>query len=412
MASEASAKEKLADFELEDRQRHARAQHHLTTADRFAYRLGRSARHVDEHTLKAQIAAENDWIDRRLQWIEETYQSLRAQERDLLAHVAYALAMFFGLSILIAALLVDYRIIHEFWSRAVMDQFGRLPASLKSSVYFKSGQVVFATLAFHFMLETVGERGRKIFVGFIFILTFIMLLGIGLIVANNWLPAGSTLFGVDLHRAASSGKDILASLGLASETRAPQTSGFGADDVSNIRTIVWLGSLSLIFIVVTGVGSLSLRNAVHNFQKMSGAETNDWGPERDAGGLRGSRSEKIEQLKVQGKRYGMDVENEGARNFDTELAERRRSIEKRMLDFASSYAEGLHDYQTAFFGLFATAREPKARTLLTELKETMGVIEPFIAGHIANRSAAIADASDRDNIVKLRERRRTGTDRR
>lgn len=403
MASEGSARELMAEYDG-DPQLHKGLLGlgpSMAVKDRLAYRLGRGGREVNEHILKAKIASVSDSVTRLILRIKSEFVKLRSQESDLLAHIAYIVAIFFGLTVLVAALLVDYRIIHEFWTRAVMDELGKVPASLKSSVYFKSGQVVFATLAFHFMLETVGEAGRRAFVLFIFALTFAMLLGIGFIVANNWLPAGSQLFGVDLHAAGRAGHDILAQLGLPSTAPAAEAGGSQlASNLNTARTLIFLGSLSMIFVIVTGVGSLALRNAVHNFQKLSGADTNDLGsPGAASLGLRGSRRQQLAQLKVWGERFGIMLETEPQRGKDIDDArrefnqnngrlavERRAIIRKGLLDFADSYAVGLHDWQSAFFGASSAAREARARELLQRFGETMeglmgGYIDEYVASH-------------------------------
>jgi hypothetical protein len=365
----------------------------VAVRDRLAYGRGRSGKEVSEHVLKAVIANLSEEITHHIYDLKSAFARLQSQGSDKLAIMAYVVAIIFGLAVLGTALFVDYKIIHEFWARAVMDEFGKMPRSLASSVYFKSAQVIFATLAFHFMLEAVGETGRKVFVLFIFALTFTMLLGIGLIIANNWLPPGSQLFGVDLHAAARSGQDVLAALGLPSQAVAPTNGPLSVADVKTAQTMIWLGSLSLIFIIVTGVGSLCLRNAVHNFQKLSGAEMNDLASP-GAGALRGSRRERLSELEVRLWRFGVvpdqgpprrlkgglsEARDEHGGNRAREIRARGELIRKHLLDFADSYAAGLHDYQTAFFGTFNAQREAKAKELLVGFGNTL---DPLLHGYV------------------------------
>jgi hypothetical protein len=404
--------------------------------DRLAYRLGRSGKEINEHILKAKVAAINENVTRRILDLRLEFASLRAQEGDLLGHIASIVAIFFGLTVLVAALLVDYRIIHEFWTRAVMDELGRVPASLRSSVYFKSGQVVFATLAFHFMLDTVGEAGRKVFKIFLFILTFAMLLGIGYIVASNWLPPGSALFGVDLHAAARSGQDVLAQLGLPSDTKTAPGGTQLADNLNTLRTLIWLGSLSMIFIIVTGVGALSLRNAVHSFQVLSGAEAQDFRPSGNAGArvmrrrrLNVSRKERMEQLKIEADRFGIQldaprVRSEGIENSPQDYnqnngrlaMERRAIIRKGLLDFADSYAAGLHDWQSGFFGIGRAAREERARDLLQSLGVTLERLNGYVEEYVASHSIPYLDKPEKPakrsspSLAWSRDDERSGTD--
>ncbi|NWH07619.1 MAG: hypothetical protein HXY22_03050, partial [Alphaproteobacteria bacterium] len=90
-------------------------------------------------------------------------------------------------SMLIAglALFVDYHIIEaDVWTRALADEFGVVPDAMQTSVVFKSLQVVFATLAIHFMLKITGTVGRYALVVIVFILSTVMVAGLGVIVAN------------------------------------------------------------------------------------------------------------------------------------------------------------------------------------------------------------------------------------
>lgn len=358
-------------------------------AKRFAYDLGRRGHAVNEYTLKKIISEKDFQVIQEIEFINARFKSLEGNDFNILTHVRHSLAMFFGLIIVVGALLVDYRIIHEFWTRVAMDEVGKIAASLKLSVYFKSAQVVFATLAFHFMLETLNEKGRKLFIRMVFWLTAVMLVGIGVIVALKWLPAGSALFGVNLNSAAHSGRDILASLGLA----APSAAGEGSSLVKSIETGIWLASLSMIFIIVTSVGALSLQLAVHQFQYLSGAKVDDPDQGDTVHGLTGNRSQRLEQLALRARRFGVDPENKAAHDYEAEFAERKRSIHRCLLDFAGAYAEGLHAYQNAYFGLWARSRESRVRDLLTELKHTMTALGPFVDEFIARRHDATEAAS-------------------
>jgi hypothetical protein len=73
----------------------------------------------------------------------------------------YAVAVVVALAILLVAMFVDYHIIREVWTRALSNEFMVVPASLKSSVVFKSLQVIFAVLIVHFMLKITGAYGRN-----------------------------------------------------------------------------------------------------------------------------------------------------------------------------------------------------------------------------------------------------------
>lgn len=127
-----------------------------------------------------------------------------------------------SLLIALGALYVDYHIIQaDVWTRALSDEFGVVPAAMQESVIFKSLQVVFATLAIHFMLKITGDVGRYIMVVLVFVLSFVMVAGLGFIVANNNLAAGAS----GLKSLESDGNqlgDALTQLGLAAGPAQPE----------------------------------------------------------------------------------------------------------------------------------------------------------------------------------------------
>lgn len=332
-------------------------------AHRLGYRLGRTASEVWPSFLDAKLMQYDDYLSRCI-------VTLQAREKELAkrgwrAWGGHLLAIVIGFSILATALLVDYSIIHEFWTRALSNEFGEVPRSLASSVFFKSAQVVFATLAFHLFLDTIGPAGRRVFIVFIFSLTFIMLLGIGIIIANRWLPAGSQLFGIDLNQAVESSQDMLASIGLGAPA-ADAVTGVVASgpiteaDVKTAQTLLWMGSLSLIFIIVTGVGALCMRFGIHGFDGIFGDITFD--SSRGGRARRGYRADEL--LRVR----------EALEHFRRPHS-RLAILQGHLSRFVTSYHEGIRKYAAAWSLLGQSSqREQTARLRLESLHQSVDMV--------------------------------------
>ncbi|MFO1187737.1 MAG: hypothetical protein U1E87_10000 [Alphaproteobacteria bacterium] len=69
-----------------------------------------------------------------------------------------------GLAILVLALMVDYKILHDFWT-TIYEQFLQVRESLKDNVVFKSLRVLFAVLAIHFLISAPGVLGKAVRAG-------------------------------------------------------------------------------------------------------------------------------------------------------------------------------------------------------------------------------------------------------
>jgi hypothetical protein len=328
---------------------------------REAFRSGRYAIEMQPQFLHAKLERCDAEISHKVLTLRGRKSELERQSREWRAWVGHVLAIIIGFGILALALRVDYSIIHEFWTRSLANEFGEVPRSLASSVFFKSAQVIFATLAFHLFIETIGPVGRKVFIVFIFTLTFAMLLGIGVIIANRWLPAGSQLFGIDLSQAVESSQDMLASIGLgapAAEAVAgtvapgPITEG----DVRTAQTLIWFGSLSLIFIIVTGVGALCMRFGIHGFQGIFGDITFD---SRHRGAAR--LSFRADEL----------VRVQNALNHFSKPKSRANLINAYLSELVDSYLRGLWKFQAAWGFMGNRERQDVAHERLTQLNEVV-----------------------------------------
>lgn len=76
------------------------------------------------------------------------------------------------------------------------------PPQLANTVAAKSMQVLFATLAVHYLVSNIGHGGRLAYSLVVFLITAVMVIGIGLLWANNSLPAGAKVVGLDVHQSA------------------------------------------------------------------------------------------------------------------------------------------------------------------------------------------------------------------
>lgn len=182
-------------------------------------------------------------------------------------------AVFLGLGVFIVALFVDYNIIHEFWTRALSNEFGEVPPAMANTVAAKSLQVVFATLAVHYLISNIGHGGRIAYSLLIFLVTAFMIIGIGLLWANNTLPAGAKVFGLDVNQSAQSVDQFMKGLGI----KPPRAAAVPAEvkALKKYELIIWLGSLGVIFLVVASIGAMALHSAMRGFTGITGGALYD-----------------------------------------------------------------------------------------------------------------------------------------
>ena len=195
----------------------------------------------------------------------------------------YAVAVVVALAILLVAMFVDYHIIREVWTRALSNEFMVVPASLKSSVVFKSLQVIFAVLIVHFMLKITGAYGRNTMIVAAFVMAVVMIGGLGYLVAyNNMAGATSTTLEQRQTQPANNSIDALfASNGevqSATLTRpAPQVASANAAEgvslglpklsqssLADADSWFWLAFASVVFFIVTTVAALYMQIAENN----------------------------------------------------------------------------------------------------------------------------------------------------
>jgi hypothetical protein len=220
----------------------------------------------------------------------------------------YALGALLAVTIALAAMFVDYQIIRgDVWTRALSNEFMVVPASLQSSVVFKSMQVIFAVLIIHFMMKITGVYGRNALVVSAFVCALVMLGGLGYLVAYNNMAGGTSttlehntdatgakpsnsidqLF-TSLGNSSREGEQSSQNVGMqaVSDTNGGSagthvsSAGMGLDEVSlhvpkisqqslaNADSWLWLAFASVIFFVVAVVAALYLQTSENNVRNL------------------------------------------------------------------------------------------------------------------------------------------------
>ncbi len=207
-------------------------------------------------------------------------QNLDQSERYFRFSWLYLGAALTGLMIVAGALFVDYQIMNEFWTRVLSNEFMEVPPSLANSVVSKSAQVIFATAAFHFFLSKLPDLGRTTFITVFFALTAVMITGFGFLNANISMPSDPESVMVQNATPEPTLNDALVAMGLAEpetpsvpevtesvalETHTSRFASFGYL-IEDAQPILWMLVPGLVFLVVTGIGALSLQVAEHNIQ--------------------------------------------------------------------------------------------------------------------------------------------------
>ena len=203
----------------------------------------------------------------------------------------YGVAVVLALAIALLAMFVDYQIIRgDVWTRALSNEFMVVPASLQSSVIFKSMQVLFAVLIVHFMLKITGVYGRNALITTGFIFSIVMIGCLGYLVAYNNMAGATSATLEQRDNAATQGQtnsiDRLFATPASDTQAAPQgahlTEASAAPtaeyslplpklsltSLANADSWFWLAFASVIFFIVTTVAALymqTVENNVRNF---------------------------------------------------------------------------------------------------------------------------------------------------
>ncbi len=215
-----------------------------------------------------------NWLNRHTkQDLEHRRDILTRRIKGPGAVFQHGTAILLGVGVFVTALFVDYNIISEFWTRALSNEFGEVPPALSSTVAAKSLQVLFATLAVHYLVSNVGHGGRIAYSLIIFAITATMVVGIGMLWANNSLPAGSKVFGLDVSASADSVDQFMNGLGIKPPRKASLPPEVKA--LKKYELLIWLFSLGVIFLVVASVGALALHTATRGMTGFTGGAVYD-----------------------------------------------------------------------------------------------------------------------------------------
>jgi hypothetical protein len=200
----------------------------------------------------------------------------------------YMVAIALALGIALLAMFVDYQIIRgDVWTRALSNEFMVVPASLQSSVIFKSMQVLFAVLIVHFMLKITGVYGRNALITTAFVFALVMIGCLGYLVAYNNMAGATSATqeqrgetantnSIDqLFASMKSGDDAAVAQPAAHVTQAGMGDGvslglpkLSQTSLANADSWFWLAFASVIFFIVTTVAALymlTVENNVRNF---------------------------------------------------------------------------------------------------------------------------------------------------
>ena len=231
---------------------------------------------------------EDDEIDDPLNTHERTDAEIIARNMEKSRQVAHYRPLYLvavGLAVVVAllAMFVDYQIIRgDVWTRALANEFMVVPASLQSSVVFKSLQVLFAVLIVHFMLKITGVYGRNTLITAAFIFALVMIGCLGYLVAyNNMAGAtsatqeqrveGSQTNSIDQLFATMNTRDAAPAVEAPRITNASMTDGvslglpkLSQTSLANADSWFWLAFASVIFFIVTTVAALYMQTAENN----------------------------------------------------------------------------------------------------------------------------------------------------
>lgn len=266
------------------------------------YDMGLNGARVTQEFLEDQAQVYHGRLNSATHTIDQRAHIVKKRSGDLLRNFSLVVLAVGGFVVLGLALMVDYKILHDFWTVVYSNEFLVVPESLKDNVVFKSLQVLFAVIAIHFLISVPGILGKALRGMFMVSIGFMvigMLIGLGFLAAKTTLPQGSSLLGTELTRGADTRRandDLLADLGLrpssgiTESVAAPSVDAAGdgimpglvrayANDPTSIETIVFFSTFTLIFLFVSSVGALCMHYGLKATDALFGG-VGDERPER------------------------------------------------------------------------------------------------------------------------------------
>lgn len=228
-------------------------------------RYGRNRVEMSVPTLQMHVARWQTSLLNKFSIINGEVKELEARRKSPGLILTLMFGILFGAAGFLIAIAVDYYIVRDFWNAVYANEYGEVPASAGISPLVKALQVVVAALMFHFLYQALGRSGKRAFVYIMAVLTLILLIGVGVWVANDNLPPNFKMFGVQITEEAEVRDTTLSDLGLAPAEQEPAADPAadarneeGKAMMSNALGIIWFLAFGMIFVVVTGVAALSL----------------------------------------------------------------------------------------------------------------------------------------------------------
>ncbi|MFP4002974.1 MAG: hypothetical protein ACLFV8_04295 [Alphaproteobacteria bacterium] len=296
------------------------------------HRYGRNRIEITPAILQTHVKKWQSGLLNKLSVIDGEIRELEKRKGSPLLFLGLLFGLLFGTVGFLIAIAVDYWLVADFWNTVFANEFGEVPENLATSPFIKALQVVVAALALHFLFQYLGRKGKRFFVYTMAFLSIILLLGIGIWVANENLPPGFTMFGVQLTEEVETRDTTLEDLGLAPaqpETAQPAeetADKSGSELLNNALGVTWFLAFGLIFLVVTGVAALSLGVAA-----------------RAAAGLFGTLDREVYDGRAMN-RQDIVFRLERARQARAHLVDgeyRSKILEAYLGDFMDGYGDGL-----------------------------------------------------------------------
>lgn len=379
----------------------------------IGYDMGLRGRRVTREFLEDQAQVYHGRLNSALHTIDQRADVVRRRSNDPLRNASLLALAIGGLVILGLALMVDFRILHDFWTTIYQNKFLQVPESLKHSVVFKSLQVLFAVLAIHFLISAPGVLGkaiRGVFMVAIGVMVIGMLIGLGFLATKSVLPAGSTIAGKMVDPSDSvqdaSNDQILAGLGLrpssgdaeqprAKSTRSRATSEEASVaklrdvigttrktdlwkkiegyDFSTLGTVVFFGTFSLIFLFVSSVGALCMHYSLRSFNALFGGISPEQPEHALPTGLHGVAYWALGKGEWR-PRTRKDLADQRQRIFHAQVlignpGYREGLMQRFFSDFSAGYMEGLHERDANPLNVAGPKFEDLRNEMRTELAE-------------------------------------------
>jgi len=253
---------------------------------KLARTYGRLGVDIKTENLDDFVSALNGFATEAQAYVNQKMAELRKRKDSIGWQIGIWVAMLFGFACFALALIIDYAILYEFWASNLADEFGAVPEGLQNSVIFKAAQVVVAALAFHFFWKIASHAVQRTTVTVIFLLTALLLLGLGFFQAVSSIPGDKEIIGLEVsqervglvveERNPEEEVDpALKALGLAEEEEPeePRTQTAAAENVVPFATVeasLWIMTYGVIFLVVTGVAAMSFNFALRAANSMFG----------------------------------------------------------------------------------------------------------------------------------------------